>query len=122
MKEAVCILIYNLEHKILGVSRKDNPNDFGLPGGKVDHGETREEAAVREAKEEAGLDIFNLSPVFTREARGDDTYSATTFEAEYDPAQEIGSEEAGVVAWVDWETLFNGSFGQYNRKLYEELF
>jgi len=27
------------DNKILSIARKDNPNDFGLPGGKIDKGE-----------------------------------------------------------------------------------
>ena len=33
---AVCVIIQNDDGKILGVSRKDDPNMFGLAGGKVD--------------------------------------------------------------------------------------
>ena len=34
MTEAVCALIHRPNGKILGVSRKNNPNDMGLIGGK----------------------------------------------------------------------------------------
>ena len=37
------------------------PNRWGLPGGKIESGETSEEAAIRETKEETSLDIQNLS-------------------------------------------------------------
>jgi 8-oxo-dGTP diphosphatase len=42
---------------ILAVSRKDDPNAFGLPGGKVEHGETEEQAARRELLEETGVEL-----------------------------------------------------------------
>ena len=47
------------DDKILLGKRKKTPN-FGkwvLPGGKIEFGETHQEAGVREAKEELGLDI-----------------------------------------------------------------
>jgi ADP-ribose pyrophosphatase YjhB (NUDIX family) len=42
---------------ILLIKRKNPPYGWALPGGFVDYGETLEEAAIREAKEETSLDI-----------------------------------------------------------------
>jgi 8-oxo-dGTP diphosphatase len=42
------------------IKRKNPPYGWALPGGFVDYGESLESAAIREAKEETGLDIYNL--------------------------------------------------------------
>lgn len=42
---------------IVLIKRKNPPYGWALPGGFVDYGETLEQAAIREAKEETSLDI-----------------------------------------------------------------
>jgi 8-oxo-dGTP diphosphatase len=56
------------EGKVLA-TRRSQANDYmpgkwDLPGGTVEEGETPEQALVREVKEETGLDVAPLKPVF----------------------------------------------------------
>lgn len=85
---------------IVLIKRKNPPHGWAIPGGFVDYGESLEEAAVREAKEETSLDVqlkkqlhtysdpdrdprqHTISTVFVASARGRP-------KAE-DDAQEIG--------------------------------
>ncbi len=55
-------LIINEEGKILLVKRdrkwhKEAHGKWEFPGGKIDFGETPEEACIREAREESGMDV-----------------------------------------------------------------
>jgi len=43
--------------RLVLIERKNDPPGWALPGGFVDEGETLEAAAVREAREETGLDV-----------------------------------------------------------------
>ncbi|HXX53807.1 MAG TPA: NUDIX hydrolase [Thermodesulfovibrionales bacterium] len=49
-------VIIECEGKIVLIKRKNAPIGWALPGGFVDYGESLESAALREAKEETGLE------------------------------------------------------------------
>ena len=120
-KIAVCGLIKRPNGKVLGVSRKDNKEDFGLPGGKVDPGETPADALYREILEETGYTIKKHNWVFTSvEADG---YYCLTFLCEVDETTKVSvsEKETGVIKDVTWDELKSGCFKSYNTKLYDDL-
>lgn len=53
----VDIVIHDPGRGVVFVERANPPHGWALPGGFVDYGETVEQAAVREATEETGLDV-----------------------------------------------------------------
>lgn len=117
---AVVALIYGSStDKVLGVSRKDDPYDFGLPGGKVDAGETLHEALIREVREETGLQVSTAIPIFAQiDVTG---YYTTTFLTTVEDGVMV-TQETGVVDWKDVEELKNsGSFQKYNSRLFNHL-
>ena len=117
-KLAAVALIFNKDKtKLLGVSRKDNHKLFGLPGGKVDVGESMSEGVIREVKEETGLSVKSSAPIFLRED-GEfvaAVYLVTKYEGE------VSTKESGVVAWITFEDLKQGAFSEYNTKLEQHL-
>jgi len=50
-------LTENDKTKIVLIERLNPPYGWAIPGGFVDKGETAEQAAIREAKEETGLEV-----------------------------------------------------------------
>ncbi len=112
------VVLINEGGLILGVSRKDNHNDFGLIGGKMDPEDDNDPklTAIRECKEETGLDIYDLELVFAIHKSGNMGY---TYLAKY--TGEISHDEPHVVKWVPMQVLINGSFGRYNEMVSESL-
>ena len=122
LRNASAIFVRNAEGLILAVSRKHNPNDFGLPGGKLDMKadgteETFEEGAARELEEETGLKAEGLKLVFER---NDGEFNVQTFVPNR-ISGEIKTKEVGVVKWITEEELLAGCFGEYNKQLIEAL-
>ena len=56
----VGVFIFNKAGEMLLLVSHKFPGKYVVPGGHVELGERLEETAVREAKEETGLDIYNL--------------------------------------------------------------
>ncbi|SKA74580.1 8-oxo-dGTP diphosphatase [Paucidesulfovibrio gracilis DSM 16080] len=59
----VDVVILLPENQVVLVERANPPHGWALPGGFVDYGESAEHAAVREAREETGLDVTLLGLV-----------------------------------------------------------
>jgi len=112
-KRAVVVVLFH-QGKVLGVTRKEDTTDWGLPGGKLEIGETPTQAAIREVKEETGLDIFGLHKITDRV---DGEYIVGTYVGQWKGT--INTSESGKVSWITFEDLKAGSFGAYNTVLEE---
>lgn len=131
IRRAVCLLTVNSDGKILAVSRKNDPDKMGLPGGKIDPGESELEALIREVKEETGLDLIDgtiehngtvARPVktFTDICHGDVDYECVTYYTAC-VSGNLFTNEPIVIAWVAPEVLIAGPFGEYNKKLFTSV-
>ncbi len=116
--KAVCGLLFH-NNKILSVSRKSNHNDFNLFGGKLENGETWEQALIRECYEETGCSI-KIIPIYY-EAMCDDTLVRTYVCIATDWDLNYPEKDLAVVKYSSTSELTSGSFGDYNKALFKHF-
>jgi 8-oxo-dGTP pyrophosphatase MutT (NUDIX family) len=95
---------YRAPFDVLMVERKDEEDAFGLPGGKVEQGETPPEAAVRELLEEIGIKTWPSSLDILYTGYSPRAMLGTVFLCRgYDGEPEEGiGPEGQEVAWKPW--------------------
>lgn len=91
-------IIIEFDEKIVLIERRNPPFGWALPGGFVDYGESFEDAALREAKEETGLKVRDLQQFHTysspdRDARFHTASTVFTGKATAEP--QAGDDAAG---------------------------
>jgi O-acetyl-ADP-ribose deacetylase (regulator of RNase III)/ADP-ribose pyrophosphatase YjhB (NUDIX family) len=91
--------IIELPAGIVVVKRSNPPFGWALPGGFVNYGESLEEAVIREAKEETGLDLIQVKQFHTYSDPGRDPRFhtiATVFSAKAKGVPKAGDDAAEV--------------------------
>lgn len=110
----VGLLIFNNENKILMQLRTDY-NQWGFPGGSMELGESFEEVASRELKEETNLEIDDLKLIkvlsgkdtYREYPNGDKLYDITAIFVikKYHGELKINDDESKKLDWFDINDL-----------------
>ena len=105
-------VVFNKENELLLIKRGKQPFEgkYALPGGRVEYGESAEQAALRELKEETGIEgqSLQLIGVYSgpnRDPRGH--YVSVAFLAQLPEGAviEAGDDAASAELIKDWKSI-----------------
>lgn len=123
----VGIFILNPAGEILLLKSHKWPGKFVIPGGHVELGERIEDAAIREAKEETGLDIYDLKFIMFQEFIHDPAFWKRKHFIFFDYVCKTDSlavtlnDEAQDYLWVQPEAALHLPLDTYTRNSIERI-
>lgn len=122
-KLAVCGILLSPTKEVLTVSRKDDHTKIGLVGGKVDAGETLEQAIVRECFEETGVVVQVDGDKRFTDVIGEFEVTCFLLRRTNDEVYPTDPQETGVVKFENIDKLLSNAspFMDYNVKAFKEL-
>jgi nucleoside triphosphatase len=117
----VGVFIFNQQGELLLLQSHKWPGAYVVPGGHVELGERLEEAAIREAREETGLDIYGLEfinfqqfiydPAFWKQRH----FIFFDYAAKTDSDEVVLNDEAQEYIWIEPEEALGLALDSYTR-------
>ena len=122
----VGVFIFNQQGELLLLQSHKWPGAYVVPGGHVELGERLEEAAVREAKEETGLDVYDLEFINFQQFIYDPAFWKNRhfiffdFAAKTDSTDVTLNDEAQEFIWIEPKEALGLSLDSYTRTSIEK--
>ena len=123
----VGVFIFNQKGELLLLKSHKWPSKYVVPGGHVELGERLEEAAVREAKEETGLDVYDLKFINFQQFIYDPSFWKRRhfiffdFACKTDSLEVALNDEAEDHVWVGLEEALRLPLDSYTRTSVERI-
>jgi 8-oxo-dGTP diphosphatase len=111
MRPFACDMILIENGKVLLIKRGREPfkDEWAIPGGRIEENETAEQCAIREMKEETGLEIEieKLVGIYSDPARDPRGIIAATYIVRKRGGELIAGSDASEFGWFDLDNLPN---------------
>ena len=120
-------LIFNPEGNLLLVRSHKFHDKYVVPGGHIEVGEKMADALIREAKEETGLDVYDLEFIFFQEFIQDKSFWKNMhfiffdFACKTDSSEVVLNDEAEAYVWVTLEEALTMNVDTYTINAIREL-
>lgn len=120
-------LIHDGEGKFLMVRTHKWSNRWGIPGGKIERGETCEQALIREIREETALEVSDVRFVFVQESIDSpdfirpEHFILLNYLAKAVSKEVVLNEEAEEFAWVSFDEALAMDLNKATRVLFAEI-
>ncbi|MBT3323583.1 NUDIX hydrolase [archaeon] len=119
------IIIVNDKDEICLVKRNIEPHKgrVAIPGGFVDYDETVEEAAIRESKEETGLDVelVSILGVYSEPNRNPSKHTISTVFIAKALTKELDGDDEGIPFWESIENIKNTDLAFDHNKMFTDF-
>jgi nucleoside triphosphatase len=123
----VGIFIFNPRGEVLLLKSHKWPGAYVVPGGHIELGESLEQAAVREAREETGLEVRDLKFVCVQEFIFDPAFWKRRhflffdFTCRVDSVEVKLNDEAQAHLWVEPQAALQLPLDAYTRRTLEQI-
>lgn len=120
-------LIHNGAGKFLMIRTHKWSNLWGIPGGKIERGETSEQALIREIREETALEITDIRFVFVQDCIDSpefirpEHFLLLNYLAKAECKDVVLNEEAEEFAWLSLDEALAIDLNQATRALFAEI-
>jgi nucleoside triphosphatase len=120
-ESTVRLLIFNLKDEVILFKSHKWPDQYVVSGGHVELGESLEETAIREAKEETGLDIYDLEFICFQQFIYDPSFWKPrhfiffNFACKTDDTNVTLNDESEEYVWIDPRAALNLPLDTYTR-------
>ncbi|GAB4504252.1 MAG: NUDIX hydrolase [Anaerolineales bacterium] len=117
----VGVFIFDPQGKLLLLESHKWPGRYVVPGGHVELGERLEEAAIREAKEETGLEVYDLDFIHFQQFIYDPAFWKRRhfiffdFAAKTKSSQVVLNDEAQAYHWFEPLEALHSNLDDYTR-------
>jgi 8-oxo-dGTP diphosphatase len=114
-------IILNSKNEFLMLQFNEPVNTWHFAGGRLDEGEEAIEGLIREVKEEANLEIYDLKPIFTKIFTEERKYGVFFIAKVKDPYEVKISDEHQNFKWFKKSDLDSIDFWQpFYKKMLED--